>query len=68
MIINPNLTKAQIEAKVATIETTLDDMAQVGDKITSSGAMVEYNNRYNHYKNQLEQLYSMLTQKINRGE
>jgi len=68
MIIHPHLTKAEIEIKISAIEVKLDDMAEVGDEILSAGATVKYNNRYNHYKRQLEQLYSMLTQKINRGE
>jgi len=68
MIINPTLTSVQIDAKIEEVELKLEEMAEIGDKITSSGAMVEYNNRYSHYKNQLEQLYSMKTQKTMRGE
>jgi len=68
MIINPTLSVTEIDIKITEVETTLQEMAEVGDKITSSGATVEYNNRYNHYKSQLEQLYSMKTQKTMRGE
>ncbi len=68
MLINPTLTRTQIEAKIAILETKVDEMAEVGDSISSAGAQVDYNNRYNHYKNQLEQLYSMLTNAIARGE
>ena len=68
MTIDPTLTKSEIETKIAEIETKLDNVAEVGDSIRSAGTAVEYNNRYNHFKRQLEQLYAMKSNLVRRGE
>jgi len=68
MLIDPTLSLTEIEAEIVIIKSKLSDRAEMGDMILSGGAEVEYNNAYNYYKEQLEQLYSMKTQKKNRGE
>lgn len=68
MIIDPALSKIEIQTKINTINTKLDALAETGDTIMSAGAKVEYNNRYNHFRKQLETLYSMKTTLISRGE
>lgn len=68
MIIDPTLTKSEIETEISTVKTKLDDIAEVGDSITSASARVDYNNRYNHYRRKLESLYSMKANLVTRGE
>lgn len=68
MIVDPSLTPSEVKAEIEIQKQLMNDNAQVGDKISSSGASVEYANRYNNAKNQLEQLYAMKASYIRRGE
>lgn len=68
MITRPTLTKSQIIAKLDEYETMLDEIAMAGDKVSSQGAIVEYNQRYNHYKNKISELNKMLAYYEGRGE
>ena len=67
MLIDPNLTLTEIKEKIAVLEPKVDEVADVGDEFSSMGTTVKNNNRYNHYKAQLQQLYSMKSSKIRRG-
>lgn len=68
MLIRPNLTKDQIEAKIVELEEKLESSMLSGDEISSMGATVKYNHKSNYYKQQLEELHAMLANKIVRGE
>lgn len=68
MIVDPTLTKSEIKAKIITVSAQMEESANVGDSITSASARVDYNNRYNNFKNQLEQLYSMKANLVARRE
>lgn len=68
MIVNQELTTSQIRTQIAELQIKLDQVADAGDKISSMGATVEYNKRYNHIRQQIEELNSMLSLKKRRGE
>ena len=68
MLIRPNLSLKQIEEEISIINTKLDEFAEIGDEISGTGTTVKYNKRYNHFKQKLEELNSMLVQKLNRGK
>ena len=68
MIVNQELTISEIRTKLVELQTKLDKVADVGDKISSMGATVEYNKRYNHIKQQIQELNDMLSLKKRRGE
>ena len=60
--VDPTLSEDEIRVEIARIKPLMEDAANVGEEILSMGTTVKKNKNYNMYNQQLNRLYSMLTQ------